>query len=77
MYLQNLSAIYKFTKYRIIMKKKESDSLNQFIQWFFVAIFSHVFLLDYKSTALNYSFWVAYYTIFVYIMRIWVKDKTT
>ena len=25
-------------------KKKESDSLNQFIQWFLVAIFSHVFL---------------------------------
>ena len=76
MYLQNLSAIYKFTKYRIIMKK-ESDSLNQFIQWFFVAIFSRVFLLVYKFTALNYSFRVAYHTIFVFIMRIWVNDKTT
>ena len=26
------------------MEKKEPDSLNQFIQWFLVAIFSHVFL---------------------------------
>ena len=25
--------------------KKESDSLNQFMQWFLVAIFSDVFLL--------------------------------
>ena len=57
--------------------KKESDSLNQFIQWFFVAIFSRVFLLVYKFTALNYSFRVAYHTIFVFIMRIWVNDKTT
>ena len=31
MYLQNLGADGKFTKYRIMMKK-ESDSLNQFIQ---------------------------------------------
>ena len=28
----------------MIMKKKESDSLDKFIQWFLVAILSHVFL---------------------------------
>ena len=27
-----------------------------------------------KFTVLNYSFWVSYQTVFVFIMRIWVKD---
>ena len=66
-HLQNVSAIYKFTKYRII--KKESDSLKQFIQWFFFAIFSHVFLLVFQFTTLYYSFRVAYHTVFVFILR--------
>ena len=43
----------------------------------FVAIFSHVFLLVYKFTGLNYSFRVAYHTIFVFIMRIWVNTYKT
>ena len=43
----------------------------------FVAIFSHVFLLVYKFTALNYLFRVAYHTIFVFIMRIWVNTYKT
>ena len=43
----------------------------------FVVIFSHVFLLVYKFTALNYSFRVAYHTIFVFIMRIWVNTYKT
>ena len=76
MYLQNLSAIYKFTKYRMIMKKRV-HSLNQFIQWFLVAVFSHVFLFVYKFTSSNYSFRVAYHVIFVFVMRIWVNDKAT
>ena len=66
-HLQNVSAIYKFTKYRII--KKEYDSLKQFIQWFFFAIFSHVLLLVYQFTTLNYLFQVAYHTVFVFIIR--------
>ena len=43
----------------------------------FVAIFSHVFLLIYKFTALNYSLRVAYHTIFVFIMRLWVNTYKT
>ena len=43
----------------------------------FVAIFSHVLLLVYKFTAFNYSFRIAYHTIFVFIMRIWVNTYKT
>ena len=63
--------INKIYVYRIIMKKRV---------WFANHLFSGplLYLLSRVSvTALNYSSWVAYYTDFVFIMRIWVNDKTT
>ena len=40
-------------------------------------LLSRVSVSVYKFTVLNYSLRVVYHTIIVFIMRIWVNDKTT
>ena len=61
-YLQNLSATYKFTKYMYIMIPR----------CYLLSLVS-----VYELSELNYSFRNVYNTVFVFIMWIWVNSKTT
>ena len=69
--------IYKIYVYRILMKNRVSLAKPIYSVVRCCYLFSCVFVSAYKFIALYHSFWNAYQTVFAFIVRIWINDKTT